>query len=110
MISGLALAFGTLTLNIIAHFFISASAGEHRNYLYVVSGLLFYSLGFVLWVLALSRVSVTTAYPVLALGIIVIPLIESRLQGEPVQFTTLIILFWILAGFLALILQMRNAH
>lgn len=108
MMTGLALAFCTLIMNVIAHFFISASSGENRNYLYVASGLVFYALGFIFWVFALSRVSVTLAYPILALGIIIIPAIERYMAGEELTLATLMILIWILAGFLALILNTRT--
>ena len=108
MTVGISFAVGTLIMNTIAHFLISNSGGSNRNFYLLGLGLFFYGVGFVFWVLALWRIPIYIAYPVLALGIILIPLIESRLQGIELSFTTWVILAWILSGFIALIWESRS--
>lgn len=54
---------------------------------YVVGGLVLYVLSFVIWLLVLSRVQVSLAYPMLSLGYVVNAIAGYYLFREDVSFT-----------------------
>ena len=54
---------------------------------YVLLGIGFYGISVVVWLLVLSRVDVSYAYPMLSFGYIVAALAGKILFGEPVDLT-----------------------
>ncbi len=51
---------------------------------FVIIGIMFYVVSLVLWLMVLSRVDVSYAYPMLSIGYIVAALFGKYLFGEPV--------------------------
>ncbi|MCL6473241.1 MAG: EamA family transporter [Firmicutes bacterium] len=52
---------------------------------YVLAGLLFYALSSVLWLIVLSRVDLSFAYPFVGIGYIIVMFIAWRYLNEPVS-------------------------
>jgi multidrug transporter EmrE-like cation transporter len=52
----------------------------------VVAGVLCYALSVVIWIVALSRIDVSIAYPMLSVGYVVNALLAMFLFGEAVSF------------------------
>ena len=64
----------------------------------IMSGLTLYVLSVVVWLLVLSRVSVSFAYPMLSIGYIVNAIAAYYLFGEPLTSLRLLGIFVIIAG------------
>ena len=60
-----------------------SSAGSLATNLWLWVGLICYAVSVVVWILALSRVDVSIAYPMLSIGYIVNALAASQLFDEP---------------------------
>ena len=60
-----------------------SSAGSLATNLWLWVGLICYAVSVVVWILALSRVDVSIAYPMLSIGYIVNALAASQLFNEP---------------------------
>lgn len=65
---------------------------------YVISGLVFYGLGALLWLFVLSRVDVSMAYPFVGLGFIVTMVLGMLLLGEHVNLTRIIGTIFVVTG------------
>jgi len=61
------------------------SAGSLASNLWLWLGLLCYAVSVVVWILALSRVDVSIAYPMLSIGYIVNAVAAWQLFGEPMS-------------------------
>ncbi len=59
------------------------SAGSLASSLWLWLGLICYAVSVVVWILALSRVDVSIAYPMLSIGYIVNAIAASQLFNEP---------------------------
>ncbi|MBV8619755.1 MAG: EamA family transporter [Curvibacter sp.] len=64
----------------------------------VIGGLFCYALSVVIWVIALSRVDVSIAYPMLSIGYVVNALLAMALLGEVISLQRWIGMGVILAG------------
>jgi multidrug transporter EmrE-like cation transporter len=60
-----------------------SSAGSLASNLWLWLGLICYAISVVVWILALSRVDVSIAYPMLSVGYIVNAIAASQLFNEP---------------------------
>ena len=60
-----------------------SSAGSLATNLWLWLGLICYAISVVVWILALSRVDVSIAYPMLSIGYIVNAVAASQLFNEP---------------------------
>ncbi len=60
-----------------------SSAGNLATNLWLWTGLICYAISVVVWILALSRVDVSIAYPMLSIGYIVNAVAASQLFNEP---------------------------
>ncbi len=60
-----------------------SSAGSLATNLWLWVGLICYGISVIVWILALSRVDVSIAYPMLSIGYIVNALAASHLFNEP---------------------------
>ena len=60
-----------------------SSAGTLASNLWLWLGLICYAISVVVWILALSRVDVSIAYPMLSVGYIVNAIAASQLVNEP---------------------------
>jgi multidrug transporter EmrE-like cation transporter len=60
-----------------------SSAGSLASNLWLWLGLICYAISVVVWILALSRVDVSIAYPMLSIGYIVNAVAASQLFNEP---------------------------
>ena len=60
-----------------------SSAGTLASNLWLWLGLICYAISVVVWILALSRVDVSIAYPMLSIGYIVNAIAASQLFNEP---------------------------
>jgi len=60
-----------------------SSAGSLATNLWLWVGLICYAISVVVWILALSRVDVSIAYPMLSIGYIVNAVAASQLFNEP---------------------------
>jgi drug/metabolite transporter (DMT)-like permease len=54
---------------------------------YVLFGLLCYGLGFMVWLIVLSKAEVSYAYPLISLGYVFTAILARALFGEAVSFT-----------------------
>lgn len=61
-------------------------------------GLFCYAASVTVWIIALSRVPVSTAYPMLSLGYIVVSLLAYLLFNEPISFHKFIAITVIIFG------------
>jgi len=64
----------------------------------IIGGLTCYVLSVVLWIIALSRVDVSVAYPMLSLGYVVTAIGAWYLFGEALSVQRLLAIFVILVG------------
>ena len=62
-----------------------SSAGSLATNLWLWLGLICYAVSVVVWILALSRVDVSIAYPMLSIGYIVNAIAASHLFNEPLS-------------------------
>ncbi len=53
--------------------------------IYVISGMVCYVLSFCVWLIVLSKVDVSLAYPLLSIGYIVTAIIGCYFMGEPLS-------------------------
>ena len=60
-----------------------SSAGSLATNLWLWMGLICYAISVVVWILALSRVDVSIAYPMLSVGYVVNAIAASHLFNEP---------------------------
>ena len=65
---------------------------------FVIGGILLYVLSVVVWILVLSRVEVSLAYPMLSIGYIVNAIAAYYLFGEDVTLTRITGILVIIAG------------
>ncbi len=68
--------------------------------IHILGGLSCYVVSVVVWILALSRVPVSIAYPMLSIGYIVNALIAALWLGESMPFTRVAGIFIIILGVL----------
>jgi multidrug transporter EmrE-like cation transporter len=54
---------------------------------YVLFGLLCYGLGFMVWLIVLSKAEVSYAYPLISLGYVFTAILARAMFGEAVSFT-----------------------
>jgi len=64
----------------------------------IISGLTMYVFSVVVWLLVLSRVQVSFAYPMLSIGYVVNALAAYYLLGEPLTSVRMLGIFIIIAG------------
>lgn len=64
----------------------------------IISGLLMYVISVGIWLMVLSRVSVSVAYPMLSFGYIVNAFAANYLFGEPLSSMRILGIFIIIAG------------
>ena len=64
---------------------------------YFVTGVIFYGVSLIVWILGLSRVPVSIAYPMLSLGYVINAIAAHYLFGEAVTVTR-----WLGIGFIIL--------
>jgi multidrug transporter EmrE-like cation transporter len=62
-----------------------SSAGTLASNVWLWFGLICYAISVVVWILALSRVDVSIAYPMLSIGYIVNAVLAWQLFGEPMS-------------------------
>lgn len=65
---------------------------------YVILGLLLYGASSLLWLLVLSRLEVTVAYPFVGLGFVITMFLGSVLSHEPLGLTRIIGTLLVVAG------------
>jgi drug/metabolite transporter (DMT)-like permease len=65
---------------------------------YVLLGLLLYGAGTLLWLLVLSRLDVTVAYPFVGLGFVITMILGAVLLHEPLGLTKIIGTLLVVAG------------
>lgn len=58
--------------------------------IYIFLGLSFYLISVILWIIALSRVQVSIAYPMQSIGYIVVLLFSFYLFNEPITYNKII--------------------
>lgn len=73
---------------------------------FLLSGLVTYGLSLCVWLLVLSRLEVSTAYPLMSLGFIINAVAAYYLFGEPLSVTRIAGIFIIMFG---VYLVSRNA-
>jgi multidrug transporter EmrE-like cation transporter len=66
--------------------------------LFVLFGLLCYGLGFMVWLIVLSKAEVSYAYPLISLGYVLTALLARVLFGEAVGVTRMVGIFVICFG------------
>src|SRR5260370_41468214 len=76
----------------------SATFGRMAAEPHFIAGAAFYVVSVVVWILGLSRVPVSIAYPMLSLGYVVNAIAAHYLFGEAVTTTRIIGIFTILLG------------
>ena len=76
-------------INLDMHSLLS-SAGSLASNLWLWMGLICYAISVVVWILALSRVDVSIAYPMLSVGYIVNAIAASHLFNEPMGMSKVI--------------------
>ena len=73
---------GVISLDMQSHF---SSAGSLASNLWLWLGLICYGVSVIVWILALSRVDVSIAYPMLSIGYIVNAIAAWHLFDEPMN-------------------------
>lgn len=64
----------------------------------IIIGLLLYGLSFALWLVALSRLDVSIAYPLLSIGYIIMPFVAYLFLGEVLSILRITGICIIIAG------------
>jgi drug/metabolite transporter (DMT)-like permease len=64
----------------------------------IIIGLLLYGLSFALWLVALSRLDVSMAYPLLSIGYIIMPFVAYLFLGEVLSILRIVGICIIIAG------------
>jgi len=64
---------------------------------YIVAGIALYALGAIVWMIVLSRVKLSVAYPMLALNYVLIMLCSRYIFGEEISSSQ-----WLGAGFICI--------
>ncbi len=72
----------TLSLETLPPIFIKAATNPH-----VLIGLVCYGLGFMVWLIVLSKAEVSYAYPLISLGYVFTAILARALFGEAVSIT-----------------------
>jgi multidrug transporter EmrE-like cation transporter len=65
---------------------------------YVIGGLSLYGLGAVLWLMVLSKIPLSTAYPLVSLGFVFVAFLSWAVLGETLPVTRLVGIGLILGG------------
>lgn len=73
-------AFSTENFTLVGYFLKSFAN------IYVLGGIFFYVLGTLVWLLVLSRLPLSLAYPCLALGYVIVAILSKYLFGETITF------------------------
>lgn len=73
-----------------------------------IVALVIYAVATVLWVIVLSRVPLTLAYPLVALSYLIVPVLARLFLGEPLQWQTFAGAAVIIAGILLSISGKQN--
>lgn len=82
------LKYGANTLECTPFRFLRFCSGFIHN-VYILAGLLCYGVSVILWVIGLTRIDVTVAYPLLSIGYILITLAGYYLFQEPLSILRL---------------------
>jgi len=69
---------------------------------YIFLGLLCYILSISAWIIALTRIDVSIAYPMLSLGYVIVTIAAWFLFNEPISSIKILSLFIIIAGIVLL--------
>lgn len=64
----------------------------------IIIGLLLYGLSFALWLVALSRLDVSLAYPLLSIGYIIMPFVAYLFLGEVLSILRIVGICIIIVG------------
>lgn len=64
----------------------------------IIFGLFLYALSFVLWLVVLSRLEVSLAYPLLSIGYIIMPFVSYLFLGEALPISRLLGICVIIVG------------
>lgn len=64
----------------------------------IIFGLFLYGLSFVLWLVVLSRLEVSLAYPLLSIGYIIMPVVSYLFLGEVLSLTRIFGICIIIVG------------
>lgn len=65
---------------------------------YIITGMVCYAISLVVWIMALSRVPVSVAYPMLSIGYVINAVIAYYWFGEPLAMQKMIGIGFIVAG------------
>ena len=65
---------------------------------YILGGMLCYAISLVVWIMALSRVPVSVAYPMLSIGYVINALVARQWLGEPLAAQKLLGIGFIIVG------------
>lgn len=75
---------------------------------FVLGGLVTFAVSVLVWLLVLSRVSLSSAYPFVALGIVITVLAGRFILGEPVSLLKLVGTTFIVGGVLTMAIAERG--
>lgn len=75
---------------------------------FVLGGLVTFAVSVLVWLLVLSRISLSSAYPFVALGIVMTVLAGRFILGEPVSLLKLAGITMIVGGVLAMAIAERS--
>jgi multidrug transporter EmrE-like cation transporter len=75
---------------------------------FVLGGLVTFAVSVFVWMLVLSRISLSSAYPFVALGIVITVLAGRFILGEPVLLLKLIGITMIIGGVLTMAIAERS--
>jgi multidrug transporter EmrE-like cation transporter len=80
----------------------------YSNFIYslislpILAGLIFYAISIIVWVIALSRVEVSLAYPMLSIGYILVSFLAWFMFGESITFLKIFGMIFIVLGVILL--------
>jgi multidrug transporter EmrE-like cation transporter len=75
---------------------------------FVLGGLVTFAVSVFVWLLVLSRISLSSAYPFVALGIVITVLAGRFILGEPVSLLKLVGITMIIGGVLTMAIAERS--
>ena len=75
---------------------------------FVLGGLVTFAVSVLVWLLVLSRISLSSAYPFVALGIVITVLAGRFILGEPVSLLRLVGIIMIIGGVLTMAIAERS--
>lgn len=93
------LAVGQVCFKLASPAFAAFSLRSLFSPIFIVA-LVIYAVATVLWVIVLSRVPLTVAYPLVALSYLIVPLLARAFLGEALRWQTFAGAFVIIAGIL----------